>query len=72
MFEVLFFSNGNTAFLKNGKQEPKLQESWLMLYVKFLEEKGIDPLEGTYALPDGIAKIFKTDSGYNWRFLSRS
>jgi len=66
MFEVMFFKNGNTAHLKDGKQVPELQESWFSLYIKFLEEKGINPLDGVYRLPAGDAKIFKTESGYNW------
>ena len=69
MFEVLFFHNGNTAHMKDGKQIPELQESWFMLYIKFLEEKGIDPLDGIYTLPKGKAEVFKTKDGYNWRFL---
>ena len=68
MFEVLFFHNGNTAYLEHGKQVPELQNSWFELYIKFLEEKGIDPLDGTYKLPAGDAEIFKTEDGYNWRF----
>ena len=69
MFEVLFFKNGNTAHLKEGKQVSELQESWLLLYVKFLLEKDIDPLDGIYRLPGGqIAKILKTEIGYNWSF----
>jgi len=71
MFEVLFFDNGNTAFIdEDGRQVPKLQKSWILMYTKFLEENGIDPLDGVYKLPAGDAKIFKTKNGYNWRFIN--
>jgi len=73
MFEVLFFNNGSSACLKDGKQVLELQESWLLLYVKFLEEKGIDPTDGIFSMPGGEeVKVFKTGSDYNWRFLSKS
>lgn len=67
MNEVMFFSNGNTAFFKDGKQVPELQESWLLIYVNFLKEKGYiqeDIEQIKINLPDGnIAKI----EGNNWR-----
>ena len=70
MFEVLFFDNGSTACFEGEKQVTELQEPWFMLYVKFLEEKGIDPLDGIYHLPDGsMAEVFKTNLGYSWRPL---
>ncbi|HVI07010.1 MAG TPA: hypothetical protein VND65_01825 [Candidatus Binatia bacterium] len=67
---VWFFPNGNTAVCdSNGKQMPELQESWFLLYVKFLEEKGIDPEGIEFQLPHGKATVFKTSEGnYNWRF----
>ena len=71
-FEVLFFHNGHTAYLKNGNQAPELQESWFNLYIKFLEEKGINPLDGIYKLPAGDAEVFKTEDGYNWRFINEN
>ena len=68
--EVIFFGNGNTAVLEDGKQVPHLQKSWLMLYVEFLESKGIDPTKVKYSLPIGKeAEVFKTPDGYNWRIL---
>jgi len=68
MFEVLFFDNGNTMHFKEGKQVPELQKSWFMLYIKFLEEYGINPIDGVYKLPGGEAKVFKIKTGYNWQF----
>lgn len=69
--EVLFFQNGNTAVLENGKQMPEFQESWLIMFVKFLESKGIDSTEVGFSLPFGLrAKVFKTSDGdYNWEII---
>lgn len=66
--EVLFFQNGNTAILENGKQMPRIQKSWLILFAKYLESKGIDPTKVSFSLPLGLkAKVFKTsDDDYNW------
>lgn len=68
--EVLFFPNGNTAVLKDNKQMVKLQESWLLTFVAFLEEKGIDATKVKFQLPSGqTAEVFKIPNGeYNWRY----
>ena len=67
MLEVLFFKNGNTACFKNGAQVPKLQESWLRLYINFLKANKIDPCKVTYMLPSGhLAKVVKTKDSYSW------
>jgi hypothetical protein len=71
--EVLFFPNGNTAaFDAKGQQIPELQRSWLLLYVAFLESKGIDPLDVLFTLPHGFgaAKLFRTENGWNWEIKS--
>ena len=69
MFEIMFFGNGNTSYFEKEKQMPKLQTSWLLLYVDFLEKQGVNPLDGVYIMPDGKkATIFKTREGYNWEF----
>jgi hypothetical protein len=68
--DIHFFANGNTmAFDKNGEQIPKLQQSWFLLYLKFLESEGIDVISPKYTLPNGrSAAPFKTDGGkYNWQ-----
>lgn len=69
--EVAFFANGNTAvFDDNGDQIPKLQKSWLLIFAEFLKEKGFDPLEIKFSMPNGgYAELFEIPDGYNWRFL---
>ena len=68
--EILFFQNGNTCvFDENGKQIPKLQTSWLLLYIDFLKNKGIKPEGLKVVLPSAkAATIFKIKDGYNWKF----
>ena len=67
--KAIFFPNGNTRYFdQNGQQVPELQQSWLLLYVEFLKSKNIDPLTIEYELPNGKARLFKTDDGYNWQF----
>ena len=65
---VIFFSNGNTAVYENQEQIPELQKSWLLNFIEFLENNGVDVLNSTYELPQGKAKLFKTEEGYNWMF----
>ncbi|MBU2249822.1 MAG: hypothetical protein KKD77_23950 [Gammaproteobacteria bacterium] len=69
MKNVYLFSGGNTVVTDEKEQIPELQESWLLLYVKFLESKGENPLEFTYHLPTmNNVEVFKTSEGdYNWR-----
>jgi len=60
--KAIFFSNGCTAFFKNNKQVPELQEPWVSLYFEFLVSKGIDPEKCEFELPNGKkVKAFKTD-----------
>ena len=64
---VTFFANGNTAVTDEDKQIPELQESWLALFVKYLDENGVDPTEPTYQMPDGNKfSVYKVHNGYNW------
>ena len=65
---VFFFPNGNTAVCKDGQQVPELQQSWLKLFVKSLEEQGVDALGCEFKLPnDMTARVFKCEDGsYNW------
>ncbi len=68
---VIFGINGEAAFLdEDSKQVPELQKPWLLLYVEFLESKGIDPTDVEFDMPGRLdrAEVFKTAEGYNWRF----
>jgi hypothetical protein len=67
--EVFFFPNGNTAVCVDGQQVPKLQRSWLLMFVEFLKESGVDPLTAKFNLPDrSVVTMFETGEGnYNWR-----
>ncbi len=67
MKEIWFFPNGNVAVTEDGKQIPEFQESWLILFVNFLESKGIDPTDAIYHLGSEEVEVFKTSDGYNWR-----
>jgi hypothetical protein len=69
--EVLFFPNGNTAVLDNGKQVTELQQSWLVTFAKFLEDKGIDPTKVSFVVPSGQkVEVFKIpNNDYNWRII---
>ena len=71
MIDVLFFPNGSSAVLKDGKQMPELQKSWIILFAEHLKSKGVDPTEVTFTTPLGYkVKVFKTpNNDYNWRAL---
>lgn len=67
---VLFFGNGNTAVFVDGAQVPELQESWVLLFAKFLESREIDPTKVRFVFQNGReAKVFRIeDGGLNWSF----
>ena len=70
--EVFFFPDGVTAVMdvNTREQVPELQESWLRLFVNFLQAKGIDPTECILTMPNGRkAVIFRLNdvNEYNWR-----
>lgn len=68
--KATFFNNGNTMFFNDkGEQVPELQQSWFLMYIKFLVKQGIDPINVEYEMPDGQKpEPFKTEDSYNWRF----
>lgn len=70
MINVLFAPNGVSAvFGPDGQQIPELQEPWIILFVKHLEEHGIDVLDCEFTMPNGrVARLFKTERGWNWNF----
>lgn len=74
------FRNGNTAVCgEDGKQITRLQSSWLLKYVEFLEAGGLDVLDTEFHLPDGYsrAKLFRCKDPdtnaewYNWEVLPK-
>lgn len=70
--KVIFFDNGNTAvFDEQGNQVPEMQESWLRLFLDYLEaEHREDPVELEITMPGGKrAKVFRTPNGLNWEIL---
>jgi hypothetical protein len=70
---VFFFPNGTTTVCKDGVLTEDLHEPWLLLFVKFLASKGIDPEAYEYELPAGTATLFKTSSGdYGWNVNPRA
>lgn len=72
---VMFFSNGNTAvFDAEGNQIPSLQNSWLLLFMKFLQSNSTEPIDfdkTEIVLPDiHCARVFKLENGeMNWEVL---
>lgn len=66
---VLFLPNGNTGVFKNGNQIPELQKSWVLTFVGFLVQNGVDVENSKFEISDRRIEIFKTDEGYNWRFI---
>jgi len=67
---VIFFSNGNTAvFDAHGAQIVELQRSWLLTFVQFLEDKGVDVGACDFSLPvsGNRVRLFRTiDQKWNW------
>lgn len=68
--KVLFLPNGNTAvFSQKGRQIPRLQQPYILMFASFLEESEVDPLDVEFTMPDGaVVRLFKTPTGYNWQF----
>ncbi len=70
--EVMFFANGNTAvFDEKGEQIPKLQRSWLVMFIEMLEKQGFDPTGIIFNTPDArVAHPFikKEDGSWGWEF----
>lgn len=67
---VLLFANGNSAvFDSDDQQMPELQEPWILLFAKFLESRGVDPLSVEFKLQNSrTATFFRTSDGsLNWR-----
>ena len=65
-YDVMFFDNGNTAVFNDG-QVPELQQSWLRLYVSFLQEHGIDPEDCKFSMPGAEPVFAKWDNeSNNW------
>jgi hypothetical protein len=68
--EILFFPNGNTAVLRDGEQQPRLQEPWVTLFADWLETQGQNPADYRVTLPDGkTARFFLTSEDvWSWKF----
>ena len=70
LMKIMFMDNGTTVvFSEGGNQMPDLQESWLLMYTRFLESKGFDPMEHQFELPSGRhAKIIRRiKNGFTWQ-----
>ena len=67
---VKFFANGNTLVTGDKLQHPHLQKAWIALYIEFLASQGHDPEDAVFWMPDNSsARVFRTDSGYNWEVI---
>jgi hypothetical protein len=74
MTKIRFFSNGNVmAFSERGEQMPEIQgQSWLLLYIKWLESRGCEMETTELYTPDGrYIKLIANDAGeyVNWEIL---
>lgn len=76
-YKIGFHPNGKTTVTdESGQQIPNLQESWLILFFKFLESRGVNPRECEFTLPmrsqigSSILSVeatpIKTEEGWNW------
>jgi hypothetical protein len=65
---IYFFANGATAAVNKWEQIPEIQQSWLVVFLEFLEHKGVDPTTCDFHLPSGrVARVFKTsENEWNW------
>jgi len=67
---IMFFSNGVTAvFNAEGNQMLELQEPWAVIFAKFLESKGIDPVGINLKFQGSFesTEFFRTEEGaLNW------
>ena len=68
---IYFFPNGNSAVFQYGEQVPKLQEAWIQLFFKHIIEKGYNPCDFIFKMPNGRdAQAIKCEDGsYNWKFI---
>ena len=69
--QVVFFSNGTTMFFDgHGQQVPELQEAWLGLALRYLQQQGVDITNLAVEMPGGhIARPFFTTGGHlNWEY----
>lgn len=67
---IIFFNNGNTAvFGENRQQIPDLQKSWLLMFIEFLQSRGIKVEKvDEIMLPDcRRAKYLK--KYHNWKII---
>ena len=68
MYKVYLLPNGNTAVFANESSVPELQEPWIQLVIKDIEENGYDPEECEFTMPNGcICVPFKVKGGWNIR-----
>jgi len=71
IIEVIFFPNGNAAALDDhGQQITKYQRSWLILFIEFLQSKGLtigDIININFKMPNGRkAKLMKAENTSDW------
>ena len=71
---VMLFPNGVTAVFDGNNQVPELQESWIRLYLNFLQSKGVDPTKCKFYLPTGMtAEVAENnEGGFSWSILNHN
>ena len=61
--KIVFWANGSTIFDEDGYQIPSLQNSWLHMYLKDLEDRGIAITSDTLiTLPNGQKVVWNRDN----------
>ncbi len=67
--DIVFFANGHTAVIDQNRDHiTNLQYSWMLNFLKNIPKEYIlDLTKVNIHLPNGKnAKVFKTETGYNW------
>jgi hypothetical protein len=66
---VFFFQNGNVAVTDDrGRQVSAAQKSVIETMCEKLVSLGYDPTTFDFMVGNGTARVFKTESGWNWSF----
>lgn len=62
--DCFLFPSGITGFTTDGEQVGTLQVPWFKLYLKFLEDQGLDVTTIRYYLPNQeVAVVFRDSTG---------
>jgi hypothetical protein len=63
----LIQSNGTSGYWNAQDKQTGEFESWLIVYLKYLQDKGVDIFKSEIKLFGQKITVFKTDDGINWQ-----